>query len=375
MKRKHERRRDTLILELVMFVALLKPKTTQTIEAGRDLERDEECVNYPWPFWLKSHFLFERARCFSRSRALLVLALSKCLQPSFCCFPSFLMARVSDGTNVPISPAPASSSNMGSPNGSLPDLEGTGFRASTMEEKINDIYLQLPIFMQNAAWIENCLQTLAQTVDAQTTKITNIEQSVGSLVARVTSSETNAASGSSSPDSTRSWNMLGQSTGSTATGSLGSHGPGSSDDNRNTRRRLDASSSLANEHARSAVLLRFPCEQYHKGITKWINIFGKNPTCQPTKDLLQFILKQVPCRSGLYMNHEPNVETLLPDIKMMASPMRLTVPFAASKQLSLSAYPNQLKTERLENNLRLCGVSWLTSSKFSSLIEMTKVHS
>ena len=84
------------------------------------------------------------------------------------------MARVSDGTNVPISPAPASSSNMGSPNGSLPDLEGTGFRASTMEEKINEIYLQLRLFIQNAARIENCVPTLAQTVAAQSTKITNI---------------------------------------------------------------------------------------------------------------------------------------------------------------------------------------------------------
>ena len=144
------------------------------------------------------------------------------------------MARMSDGTNVPISPAPASSSNTGSPNGSLPDLEGTGFRASTMEEKINEIYLQLPLFIQHAARIENCVQTLAQTVAAQTTKITNIDQIVGSLVARVTSLETNAASGSSSPDSARSWNMLGQSNGSTATGFLGSHGPGSSDDNRNS---------------------------------------------------------------------------------------------------------------------------------------------
>ena len=107
-----------------------------------------------------------------------------------------------------------------------------------MEEKINDIYLQLPLFMQIAARIENCVQTLAQTVAAQTTKITIFEQIVGSLVARVTSLETNAASGSSSPDSTRSWKKLGQSTGSTATGSLGSLGPGSSDDNRNTRRRL-----------------------------------------------------------------------------------------------------------------------------------------
>ena len=30
-------------------------------------------------------------------------------------------------------------------------------------------------------------------------------------------------------------------------------------------------SSPEKEQARSAVLLRFPCEQYHKGITKWIN--------------------------------------------------------------------------------------------------------
>ena len=45
------------------------------------------------------------------------------------------MARTSDRTDVPDSPLPASSSNMGSPNGSLPDLEGTGYRASTIEEK------------------------------------------------------------------------------------------------------------------------------------------------------------------------------------------------------------------------------------------------
>ena len=46
------------------------------------------------------------------------------------------MERVSDVTNVPISLAPASSSNLGSPNGSLPDLEGVGGHpTSTMEEK------------------------------------------------------------------------------------------------------------------------------------------------------------------------------------------------------------------------------------------------
>ena len=34
-----------------------------------------------------------------------------------------------------------------------------------------------------------------------------------------------------------------------------------------------------------------------------------------------------------------------------------------------------MKTERLENNLRHCGENWLTNSKFSSLMEMAKVHS
>ena len=31
----------------------------------------------------------------------------------------------------------------------------SAFRACTMEEKINEIYLQLPLFIQNAARIEN----------------------------------------------------------------------------------------------------------------------------------------------------------------------------------------------------------------------------
>ena len=64
------------------------------------------------------------------------------------------------------------------------------------------------------AEIENSVQTLAQTVAAQTAEITQNEQIVGSLVARVTSLETNAASGSSSLDSRRSSIMFGQSTGS-----------------------------------------------------------------------------------------------------------------------------------------------------------------
>ena len=86
----------------------------------------------------------------------------------FCSFPSFLMARASDGTDVPVSPVPASSSNMGAPDGSLPDLEGTGYRASTMEEKINEMFVHI--------------------------------QMVSSLAARFTTLETNAMSVSSGSD-------------------------------------------------------------------------------------------------------------------------------------------------------------------------------
>ena len=68
--------------------------------------------------------------------------------------------------------------------------------------------------------------------------------------------------------SARSWPALKQVDGSAA---AGSHGPGSSDDNRNTRRRLDPSSITEDEQSRSAVLFRFSCEQYLKGITKWID--------------------------------------------------------------------------------------------------------
>ena len=47
----------------------------------------------------------------------------------------------------------------------------------------------------------------------------------------------------------------------------------------------------------------------------------------------------------------------------MASLLKLTVPSAASKQLSLCVNPNRLKTGRVENNLRLCGENWQINSK------------
>ena len=103
----------------------------------------------------------------------------------FCCFPPVLMARASDGTDVPESPLPASSSIIGSPNGSLLDLEGTGYRA------------KLPLLMQSVSRFENCVQTLSHTVASYDAKISDIEQMVSSLAARVTRLETDATTVSS----------------------------------------------------------------------------------------------------------------------------------------------------------------------------------
>ena len=47
----------------------------------------------------------------------------------FCSSPPVLMASVDDGSDVPISPMPGTSSNCGSPDGSGPDLDGMGHRS------------------------------------------------------------------------------------------------------------------------------------------------------------------------------------------------------------------------------------------------------
>ena len=175
--------------------------------------------------------------------------------------------------------------------------------------------------------------------------------------------ETSAASGSSSRDSARSWNVLGQSNGSTATGSLGSHGPGSSDDNWNTRRRLDTFTSPEGEHARSAVLLRFPCEQYHTGITNRINNFWENQTFQSIINPSELLQSRF-CVGQTRIRNKSQMLGLCGLIKkIMISPVKLTVPSAEPKQLSRFANPNLLKTGRSESNLRLCGECWPNSSK------------
>ena len=79
-------------------------------------------------------------------------------------------------------------------NGSTLDFEGSSIRSSTMEEKMNDMFLQiakLPLLMHSISTFENCVQTLSQIVASNDATITIIEQIVGSFAGRVAVLETN----------------------------------------------------------------------------------------------------------------------------------------------------------------------------------------
>ena len=82
-----------------------------------------------------------------------------------------------------------------------------------------------------------------------------------------------------------SWPTPGQSDGSTA---MGSREPGSSEEGRNARRRLDIDKGPDDENARGAVLLRFLCEQCLPDMHAWLQE-TLPPTDQP---------ERVHCRRG-----------------------------------------------------------------------------
>ena len=218
---------------------------------------------------------------------------------------------------------------LGSLDGSVPNLEGTAFCPNTMEEKINEIYLQLPFFLQNASRIENCVQTLSHTGATCIDKITSVEQIVSCFATRVVALETSAASASSGSGSARSWNSLGQSDGSTATGP---HGPGSFDVNRNRRRRLDTLET------------------------------GQRPTVPP--------FNRPPNPPGLYLKQEPSVKTLWHDTRMMVFHLKLIVPFATLAPHSWCVNPSRQRPEKLGDTLHHFGQFWFRSCKKYSLTEM-----
>ena len=118
--------------------------------------------------WLKPFLVQTCTVFFPVHERFLVLSLSRCLQPSFVVSHPFswhvrAMERMCQFLRYlpPLRIWVA-------PDGPLPDLEGTGYRASTMEEKINEMFVHI--------------------------------QMVSSLAARFTTLETNAMSVSSGSD-------------------------------------------------------------------------------------------------------------------------------------------------------------------------------
>ena len=74
-----------------------------------------------------------------------------------------------------------------------------------------------------------------------------------------------------------------------------------------------------------------------KGITKWINnLWGRIQHCQHTRNLSEFIAKQVLCRPDSYSKQEPNVRSLWPGKKTMVSfsPPRLFAAWRVEAPLS-----------------------------------------
>ena len=125
----------------------------------------------------------------------------------------------------------------------------------------------IPVLVQGFTRFENSVLSLSQSVATITNKISSVEQVVGGLPARVAALEASAASASSVSGSAGSWPLPRQVDGSTATGS---QDPGSCEEGRNTRRRLDKFSGPDDGNARCAVLLRFLCEQCHAGVSAWL---------------------------------------------------------------------------------------------------------
>ena len=102
--------------------------------------------------------------------------------------------------------------------------------------------------------------------------------------------------------------------------------------------------------------------------------FGKNPACQHMTSLSEFIAKQVPCRSGLFLQHEANVKTLFVG-KNVGMPYAINSPFCCANAAITVRQSKSIEDREIGKQFGLCGENWLTNSNFSSLMEMTKVHS
>ena len=128
-----------------------------------------------------------------------------------------------DGANVPISSAPASSSNVDSSTSSGSDLNGTGTRLGvTTDEKLDALFSQLAQFKEQMAqfptlanWMSRMDSHITKTLEDFATRLKEMEQNFSNLTARMCKVQTLAASASNISDSARSWRSVEQADGST----------------------------------------------------------------------------------------------------------------------------------------------------------------
>ena len=161
------------------------------------------------------------------------------------------------------------------PDGSILVLETKCTRfGSTADEKLEAIHPKVVHFEARLAqilaltrWMSRMDSHVTSTFGGFAARLTEMEQNFSALTARMCKIETNAASASGVAGSARSWPSPGQVDGSTV---ARHHDPGSSEEGRNTRRRLGKDTSPDDESAPSAVLSRFLCEQCHAGVSAWL---------------------------------------------------------------------------------------------------------
>ena len=114
------------------------------------------------------------------------------------------------------------------------------------------------------------------------------------------------------------------------------------------------------EQARSAILLRFPCEQDHKGITKWINTLWEGSNMPAYNKRVRIHCKAGSVSARLVFETRAKCQDFVARCQDDGIAYEINSPFCCAKTTFTVRH--------------LCGECWQISSKCSSLMEMTKVH-
>ena len=206
------------------------------------------------------------------------------------------------------------------------DLDGMGTRHGTRtEEKLDAIFsklctqeAQLAQLPALTSWMSRMESHVTNSLGIFAARLTEMKQNFSALAARVCKFETGVNSTSNAPGSPGgSWPldelMAARPRGPVTLAHLKKAGI------------QDGDTNLDDEITRSAVLLRFPCEQCHAGMSAWTKRALAQPICWTESTAIQELHQPDSCSKP-----EPNVRNLWHDLGMLASHIRSTVPFATS---------------------------------------------